>query len=217
MWWVDLSQFEDPLIDKLNANELSRVSRLAREGDRRRFIMGVVMLRYSAALHLGIEPAAVIIDRTCSRCGAEHGKPKLAGTALHASVSHSKSLVGVALSSQAPIGLDVQHEDDLDFRAMRSVLSVGEPPPQTRQEFFRYWTRKESVVKATGAGLAVELSRVAVSSPTEAPVLHSYAGHRRDATMMDLDPRPHYAAALTILVRGDIHLVQHWFGLQSPL
>lgn len=211
--WLHLSQFEECLIDSLDAIEQQRRAVLVREDDRRRFTLGATLLRRVAAEHLRVAPADVEVDRTCPRCAAPHGKSQLPGSGLHASITHAGDLVGVAVSAAAPVGLDVECDTGvfggLDYLSLsKIVLSAAEPYPRTSSEFLRYWTRKESVVKATGDGLNVNLASVRVSAPDEAPALLAYPGRVLAARVTDLAPRPNYPAALTILTAADIEVVE---------
>lgn len=65
------------------------------------------------------------------------------------------------------------------------------------QDLVTYWCRKESVVKATGAGLQVPLSQVVVSPVETAPRLLSYQGSTMPAVMFDLELPDGFVGALT--------------------
>lgn len=49
----------------------------------------------------------VVVDRTCEECGAQHGRPVVAG-GPHVSVAHAGVLVVVATCAHAPVGVDVE-------------------------------------------------------------------------------------------------------------
>ncbi|MET0763894.1 MAG: 4'-phosphopantetheinyl transferase superfamily protein [Blastococcus sp.] len=209
LWWAETSHFDDRMVGALTAEERTRWAAVRRVDDRRRFALGALLLRRAAADHLDLAPGAVPVERTCSRCGAAHGRPRLPGSGLHASVTHSGGLVGVAIAAGAPVGLDVEEDTAPDAHprrrsVVRRVVSGAEPAPRTTQEFLRYWTRKESVVKATGVGLTIDLRSVLVSGPQEAPALLGYRGRTPAASMLDLEPATGYVAALTVLVAGGI-------------
>lgn len=210
VWWAGLEQFDENLANQLDAVERVRLAAFANDVDRRRFTIGAALLRTAVGKRLDVEPTAINVDRTCSRCGAGHGKPLLPGTALHVSVTHSGALVGVAVSTIAQVGLDVEQHTDLAYEQLVPlVLADGEPNPRSRREFLRYWTRKESVVKATGDGLMTDLTTVAVTGPAESAALLSYAGTELPASMADLNPLPDHLAALTILAAGGVEITEH--------
>jgi 4'-phosphopantetheinyl transferase len=193
----------------LDPTERGRRTALRREADRDRFTLAAAVLRLAAADAVGIPPGAVRVDRTCPDCGAPHGRPRLPGTGLHASVSHSGDLVAVALSPAGPVGIDVERVDaTADLAALaRSTLAPGEPL-RAPGDLFTYWCRKESVVKATGEGLRVPLNEVLVGPAGRPPRLVSYRGRALTAAMTDLPAGPGYAAALTVLAAGRLEVDQ---------
>ncbi len=201
VFWVDIDSFSGATVDQLDRTERDRMRTFTHDADMRRFALGAATVRVAVADRLGIAPADVPVNRTCPRCGRPHGRPRLPpGHAV--SVTHSGALIGVALTCGLAVGLDVEHDLGRPQNAssmMQAVLHSSEQVPQTWSQFLRYWTRKESLVKATGDGLNVDLSTVVTSAPEAAPVLLDYPGRTLRAEMVDLMPRPGYPAALTIL------------------
>jgi 4'-phosphopantetheinyl transferase len=129
---------------------------------------------------------------------------------VHVSVSHSGDRVAVAATAAAPVGVDVERVRELRLAELGAqTLGPGEWATDLA-EFFTYWARKESAVKATGDGLSVPLSGVLVSRPDEPARLLGYRA-RPDlvATMRDLDPGPGYAAAVTVLAGEPWQVIEH--------
>jgi 4'-phosphopantetheinyl transferase len=162
----------------LDDSEQARAQRYRLAADRDRFQLGSVLLRVAAARQLGVPPADVSVDRTCGRCGAQHGRPLLPGTGLHASVSHSADVVAVALTSCGPVGVDVEAVRPIDFAAIAESVCTPAERINVRAEadFFTIWTRKEAVLKATGEGLSRPMSDVHVAPPSSAPALLGLGG-----------------------------------------
>ncbi len=126
----------------------------------------------------------------------------MAEEAFQASISHSGEWVVAALTRAGPIGVDVEQVVDLDAASLLdTVLSTEESlDDATTEDFFRLWTRKESLLKATGEGLALPMSEVVVSGAHEPPrLLRLGALADPEARMWDLSPAPGYAAALAAL------------------
>jgi 4'-phosphopantetheinyl transferase len=170
-----------------------------READRTRFVLGAVLLRLAVSLETGITPIAVRVDRRCPTCGTEHGAPHLIDTALQVSVSHSGTLIAVAVTPAGPVGVDVEDRATrVALPPCRNVLTSAEPS-RGADDFLTYWCRKESVLKATGAGLTVSMLEVVVSPADEPARLVSYNGNVKSACMSDLDLGCGYAAAVTVL------------------
>ncbi|WP_052436788.1 hypothetical protein [Georgenia sp. SUBG003] len=186
VWWSSLAAADHGLITVLDVTERARVDSLERPADRGRSLVGAALLRVAVAAHLGIRPAQVVVDRTCTECGQPHGAPTIVGPGAPGpwvSVSHSGLLVVVAVSPHVPVGVDVQRESDM-------------PDPRTVRE----WVRGEAELKARTAAL---VRRRSFSRPVAAEV---------DPVTAELStPLPGYAAALTALGEpGGQHVHRHW-------
>jgi 4'-phosphopantetheinyl transferase len=208
VWWAQVDALPAGHESVLSAVEVERSRRMRRPEDRNRQLLGAVLLRLAAAAATGTSPDRVPVERTCAECGAQHGRPLLPGTGLHASITHSGDLVGLALTAVAPVGLDVERISDIDVDDLaRHVLHPDERADTAA--FFTYWTRKEAVVKATGDGLRVPLAQVRVSTPGSPPELVAYP-QRPDlrAYLVDLDPAPGYRAALALLAPAPVPVIE---------
>jgi 4'-phosphopantetheinyl transferase len=155
---VSLQAADLTFVSLLSRPERERLDRIVVEADRARFLLGAVLLRQGVGEHLGIDPKKVEIDRTCTTCGAWHGRPTVPGSNLHLSVAHSGTLVAVAIAAEYRIGIDVEKID-------------GRPAEQIRR-----WTVAEARFKAGGDDLAVyEISPPQVgylaTMATDAPTL----------------------------------------------
>jgi len=129
--------------------------RFRREVDAARYLAAHALTRVVLGDRLARDPADLVFDRTC-RCGEPHGKPTLAGGPGF-SFTHAGAVVGVAVLDGGPVGLDVEPVramPDLDGVA-RHVGAPAEPAA-----FFRAWTRKEALLKATGDGLASPMAAI---------------------------------------------------------
>jgi 4'-phosphopantetheinyl transferase len=186
----------DALLDDI---ERGRAEAFARPVDRSRFVVGAALLKLTAARQTGASPASVRVDRRCATCARPHGRPRVIDSNVNVSVAHSGSLVAVALTWAAPVGVDV--EQKAAHRAMPPAdhIVTASEPVRWREDLLTYWCRKESVLKATGDGLRVRLTEVLVSPAEEPARLVSYRGRSIAATMVDLDVDDDYIAALTIL------------------
>ena len=199
-------------VSVLDADERERRARFARDIDRDLFTLAAALVRTVAAARVGTSPEQLIVDRTCDRCGRPHGRPRLPGTGLHVSISHSGQVVVVAITSVGPVGVDVERVTAIDHAALVDDLCTPRERDrvQHRADFFRIWTRKESVLKATGEGLAVAPTEVEVSSACQAPRVLSYRGGPAPPLQMaDLVTGPGYAAALTALTARRVAVIQH--------
>ncbi|GAA1837008.1 4'-phosphopantetheinyl transferase superfamily protein [Pseudonocardia ailaonensis] len=195
VWWA---RPVDPgaapaLVAVLDDHERTRLDRFRREADRARYLAAHALTRLVLGAHLGADPAALVLDRTC-RCGEQHGKPTLP-SGPEFSLTHSGDRVGVALSTAGPIGLDVEEHrplSDLDGLASH-VLSPAERhrPPRDATAFLAVWTRKEALLKASGDGLSKPMD--AITLDASGSVL-TWTDGPAEAWVVDLDARGRPAA-----------------------
>ncbi|MGH3186187.1 MAG: 4'-phosphopantetheinyl transferase family protein [Streptosporangiaceae bacterium] len=222
VWWAALDRgapWHEPLLDPTERQRRGQYRSIA---ERDRFTLGVALSRLVLGRQVQTAPGKVAIDRTCPRCGRPHGRPRLViGGELDFSVSHSGELVAVAVTRSSAgagagrrgVGVDVERVTSLNEpRLWRAVLSPAERDTFVRlgaaeqaSSFFRYWVRKESVLKATGHGLSVPPTRLTVSDSGRPARLLGWAGRPffpSTVTMCDLSAPPGYAAALTLVGPG---------------
>ena len=114
----------------------------------------------------------------------EHGKPYLpADRSLYFNLSHSLSSALLAVCRFAPVGVDIEHRralSDMDRLARRCFSTPEYTAYQAaesalrEQIFFRLWTRKEAVIKASGLGLHQPLQGFdvpAIEMPSPSPAV----------------------------------------------
>lgn len=220
VWWVRLSNVTESL-DAATARllappERTRAAAYRTQDDRLRFQLGVAVTRLTLASELHCAPDEVELDRTCPDCDQPHGKVRVAGPrpGWKVSVSHSGDLVGVAVGTVAPLGLDVEEIRAVELESMaRLVLTPTEQRQLTStDDFFRYWTRKEAVVKSTGDGLRQPLNLVTVTAPDEPAALVGWTGRDEVAagiSLYDLAGQAGHLASLAVLSRADVTIVEH--------
>lgn len=148
------------LLATLDDAEQSVAARFVRPGDRSRYEAAHVGLRVVLAACGRTGMAAVSVARAaCGRCGAPHGKPVLPDRPdVGFSLAHAGSVALVAVAA-VPVGVDLEPVDGRSVanlvRSMctsgevRALEAAGAPPARV----LRVWTRKEALLKATGAGL----------------------------------------------------------------
>jgi len=162
--WIAAADLPAPVLARaaalLNDEETRRVEAFRFDSDRRMSLVARAALRALLGQHLGVDP------RSLRFVTGEHGKPALAGGEVEFNVSHSAGQVAIAISDSGAIGVDIEsmkRSIDLLHLAERffsppeaeNVRSASEG--ERAQRFFGYWTAKESVIKAAGGGLSIEL------------------------------------------------------------
>lgn len=170
-----LTFFDDPKVDGLQedyrrlltTDELAQERRFHFEADRRRYLVTRALLRCTLSRYIDVHPSAWRFATN------EYGRPHIAdaqGSAarVHFNISHTHSLIAVAVSLQGPLGVDtenvprrpaVAHLADHYFANAEKVDLRSLPLPQQPLRFFEYWTLKESYIKARGMGLSIPLDR----------------------------------------------------------
>jgi 4'-phosphopantetheinyl transferase len=186
--------------------EAARAARFRLRADRDRFVLATAVLRAAAASRVGADPAGVPVDRGCEHCGGQHGRPRLPGTGLAASITHSGDVVAVALTEGGPVGVDVEA---IGSRAYESLLTrvctaAERQDVHTARDFYTVWTRKEAVLKATGTGLRTPLTSVTVTPPGQPPGVLELAGGEPACVLADVEAGAGYAAAAAVLTAGAV-------------
>jgi 4'-phosphopantetheinyl transferase len=200
----------------LTDSELRRMRRMRQPADRTRFACATALARRVLAAETGTDPREIVIDRRCGTCGLDHGRPRTPGLGLFVSLAHAGTVVGVAVSRCGPVGLDLEPTGGRDLMALASeVLGPGETA-RSSDDMLRYWTRKESLVKATGDGIGVGLTGVVVSLPEDPPLVLAYPGQRAlRAQMADLRCSPGYLASVAVLTGEPVRFHERWHGLRA--
>ncbi len=146
----------------LDAAEQQRAANFHRAKDRVSYVSAHVALRVLLGAELGVPPQAVeFVRETCPTCGGPHGRPAVAGGALHFSLSHSGEL---ALIGTAPVTVGVDVEETPTLKVATDTARMLHPdetaeidalPDDARADGFgRAWVRKEAYLKALGTGLS---------------------------------------------------------------
>lgn len=209
VWWANPAAATPGLSDLLDEVERGRHAGYRREADKQRFLTGRALIRGVVAAELGIAPAEVVLDSSCFDCGKPHGKPRVVGSTLEVSISHSGDWVALAMTDGAPVGIDVEEVRDAEVDGLAGIcfspseLTTFESLPEAdrRSAFFTYWARKEAVVKATGKGMSVSMSKLTLTAHDEAPRVVASETSEVDITvvrMVDLDRGPAYRASLAV-------------------
>ncbi len=155
VWWARTAWMRPWHADVLSDGERARRTGLWDEGHRAQFTVAATLLRLVAAPLTAQAAAQVVVDRSCPTCSRHHGRPRLTGTGLHVSISHSGSTVAVAVSNAGEVGVDVQQVDEGPVHEL-SPLVLAESEVRhvvAARDFFTYWAgrRRWSRPPATGS------------------------------------------------------------------
>lgn len=153
----------------LSAEERARHARFLRAADRRDFAAAHALLRRTLCeVHPGTHPGDWTLTQEKLR------KPRLAGplkpdVTPNVNITHTTGLVACAVVDTGDIGIDAETDRrsiEVDELA-RNTCSGAErarlaalAPDGRKQPFLDIWTLKESLLKATGEGLAADLTAI---------------------------------------------------------
>ncbi len=193
----------------LTVEERRRADRFVSPLDQRRFAVGRGLLRRILGRYLDQSPASIRFQSN------PHGKPSLDGTPLRFNLSHSGSLMLLAVTSGRELGVDIEQiRPDFGGEAIArrffapievdSLLSL--PLGDRTLAFFQGWTRKEAYIKAQGKGLAMPLDEFAVEIRPEHPAgllaTHPDPNEAGRWSLVELTAPPSYVAALCVAGQG---------------
>lgn len=160
VWMVDLDQpFTGGLRpDMLPPDEQERAARFRFDEHRQRFLRARIALREILGDVLRCPPESIGLLVT------EGGKPELLRPMadLHFNLSHSDGLALIAVSSEGPVGVDLEWMRPVQdlaelarehFTAQEAEGLLALPADERLATFLRVWTRKEACLKAWGVGL----------------------------------------------------------------
>ncbi|WP_114749633.1 4'-phosphopantetheinyl transferase family protein [Pleomorphovibrio marinus] len=144
---------------ELMPDEIRRKTlRFVQEKDRYAYLLGKVLLQ-EQLMEEGFSPAQI-----SGLASGEFGKPYLP-IDLKFNISHSRDWVLCAAAMGVELGIDIEykaHGNDLDLTPYLTdaekevILESG----NNLEEKIRIWTQKEAVLKASGAGIGMDLTKV---------------------------------------------------------
>jgi 4'-phosphopantetheinyl transferase len=211
VWRVALDRPESFLagLKKLLApDEQRRADRFLVESARSRFLASHGALRIVLGAYVGREP------RELSFVLSDKGKPAFSAETstkrLCFNLSHSGDFALIALAAGREVGVDIERVQDRPdmYQPQNSFLAPGEQvrlnelaPSQRRDFFYRVWTCKEAVLKATGQGIASGLRSPDLSlNLTQAQARAGFVVEHNGGCwrVYELEPAPGYASAVAI-------------------
>jgi 4'-phosphopantetheinyl transferase len=193
-------------LTRLSETEQARAEQFRIEPARRNYIVAHAALRQILAGCLHCDAAELSFHF------GPHGKPALGGDhvgRLHFNLTHSADRALVAVCPESAVGVDVERVRPLPdaMSIARRFFTAAEvealeqfPPAERHAAFFRLWTRKESLAKATGDGIAESLARFEVSCGPKAVVrrVGGEAGEAAPWTLKSFEPAAGYVAAVAV-------------------
>jgi len=117
-------------------------------------ILSYALRRNKLAAFLNTDPRQLIFHLTANK------KPMLVDAQLHFNVSHTEHYFALLINKHHAVGVDIESlQRSVDFLALAkrffSVTEIKflEQAADKKNIFFRLWTAKEALLKASGVGL----------------------------------------------------------------
>ena len=201
VWWIPLGSGNPVSSDNsiLSPEERARAARFRFEEHAHRFRASHTALRLVLAQYLRQPAHSIPLTASPS------GKPLIEDSPdIHFNLSHAGEIALVAVSCDIEVGVDIEavrpdvrvEEMALCFNHNELEMLHQSISPEARASlFFRYWTRKEAVLKAEGSGFGIEPRSIDVSSAPEEPVRVDN-GRQQLWRVDNLDVAHGYAGAL---------------------
>ncbi len=158
----------------LSADENRRHGRFIFQKDRDQFLIARILLRSTLSRYLNVEPKDWRFQQ--NEFGKPEIKPGRRPLPLRFNISHCNGLILCGVTVDCEIGVDcenIRRAIAIERLAPR-VLSVDEqevlasvPASKRIETFFRFWTLKESYIKARGLGMTLPLQDVSFDFDVE--------------------------------------------------
>lgn len=209
-YWQILSQVEQ-----------NHALTIKHEQNRRRYVEIRARVRWLLGDAVGAQPEQLRLDKS------EHGKPFLVDYPdLCFNLSHCADKVIIAIAYHCDLGVDIEYcKSRRNLSGLVDKCFADEEKhywqqlPEAEQEFafYRFWTRKEAFVKATGTGIALGLNRCIFNprKPSELLYIPEEYGQPSEWWVQDIDLEGKLFGALA--VRSKVSEKRSWrISIDSP-
>lgn len=171
VWMIEIKNetfLYDQLVQLLNADETERLNRFKKQDDKLRFAYAHAGLRILCSKYLGQPPATIVFTETINK------KPciEICFGNLFFNLSHSGKKILIAFSTASEVGVDIEQirpdfklDDFMQRNYSPSEISsiISQPTAMQLNLFFKFWSRKEAWLKATGIGIFSSLDSIDTS------------------------------------------------------
>lgn len=218
---------ESAALETLDRPERETLERLRHPGRRAEYLRGRSLVRRTLSRYAEVPPEAWRFQL------GSHGRPELApdspGPRLGFNLSHTEGCMVCLVSQDPEAGVDVEWtarpgktvELADRFFCSQEVSDLQELPEEERREqFFRYWTLKESYMKATGLGMSLPLDQFGFRVRGESVEGISFGPRIRDEpsewSFTTLRLGPEHRAAAGVRAPSDREPRFRWFLPDDP-
>jgi len=212
IWAVDLNNL------KVRGNEAEKmIPKAEREKSKRfrleilrtRYIKGHHLLRTLLGMYLGID----FFDQEFHY--NQYGKPSLKNekdsNSIYFNLSNSENICVCAFTKDGDVGVDMEKIHNMTnmdsiverfFSPSENIKFCSLPEHSRKKSFFKYWTRKEALLKAMGVGLSFPLDKFDVLSDednaSQVSIITRHQNAETEWTLRDIDIFEGFASALAL-------------------
>lgn len=153
----------------ISEERMKRAGRYYQQRDRDNCIVSYFLLRYGLMKYYGISEVPAVSKE-------EHEKPYFEDSSVFFNISHSDTAVCCGIADEN-IGVDIQSREVNYENIVKSTMSEAEAAvinssPRPNEEFTRFWTLKESIVKYRGTGIGDNIQDIDFSASEVGTFLH---------------------------------------------
>jgi len=211
IWVVDLDVWNLSCLEavqELSESEAKKAGRFHFKIHQDRYVKGRFMLRSVLGMYLGSD----FYDQEFHT--NLYGKPALQKPpddhSIRFNISNSENICVCAFSQYSEIGIDIEKIHDLPDMDRIIARSFSEeekrrfcslPLPGRTQTFFKYWARKEALLKAMGMGMSYSLNKIDIAGNENSPQLVikiEESDISNQWTILDMDIFTGFASALAL-------------------
>jgi phosphopantetheinyl transferase len=214
VFWTAASNLDsravDHLLRELSSTESRRAQSVAFAELRRTYVAAHALLRR-------VLRAALEGEEPCLICGS-NGRPELAPpqyrrSALFFNLTHTRDFAACAILRGTSVGIDaedIRRPIDIEtiagrwFAAPERRYLASFAAERRSNAFFRIWTSKEAILKATGHGLRIPPERISIAPDTGCTVIPEKLGIPTRWRLAEFVPVPHIRVAVAVPGRGGI-------------
>jgi 4'-phosphopantetheinyl transferase len=203
---IELSKHQElasSTLTVLSDSERNRANRYHFLKDRNRFIICRTLLKFLLAEHLGLDIDKILVDVDSNK------KPYVSShPSVFFNVSHSRDYAVIAIAT-CPVGVDVEYVNtDFDYEEILPTtcnhLEIDEirNSDDKYRTFYKFWTRKEAILKAIGTGIDDNLLKIPITDGFHSIPL-SLMGNYETVKVFSFNLNDDYMSALAYT--EDIH------------
>lgn len=144
---------------RIPSSFINKNDRFHKFQDRQRNIFGLLLLMRS--WHNLFDESLNLENIKTSK----FNRPYLPDSNADFNISHSGDFVVCVLSADSRVGIDIEQMKDVDLKDFTRTMSSDQwteihTSHNPLDTFFKYWSMKESVIKADGRGLSIPLTEI---------------------------------------------------------